>query len=77
MTDNSVTSYGIGVVVSNIQGHPTVSHTGGMPRFHSSLTCVSNHEIAVAVIINAAPAPAGVEAHSIALEVAEAALGSL
>ncbi|HEY0158346.1 MAG TPA: serine hydrolase domain-containing protein [Thermoanaerobaculia bacterium] len=77
LSDNSVTSYGLGVTLEKMLGQPTVSHTGASPGFQSSLIYFSNQEIAVAVIINAMPPPPGVGAHIIALSVAGAALGAL
>jgi len=77
LSNNSPTPYGLGVFVGNIIGHPTVSHTGGTPGFQSSLIYFSDEEIAVAAIINASPAPAGVDAHLVAVNVAGVALGSL
>jgi hypothetical protein len=51
-----------------------VWHTGGIPGFQSSLLYFPDRDIAVAVIVNALPAPIGVDAHGIALTVAGAAL---
>jgi hypothetical protein len=57
-------------------GQPAVSHTGGISGFLSSLIYFSDEGIAIAVIINANPAPPGVDAHAIALAVAGAALAT-
>lgn len=77
LSNDTLTSYGLGVVVGKTLGHPTVSHTGGTPGFQSSLIYFSDQEIAVAVIVNASPAPPGVDANVIAATVAGAALASL
>jgi D-alanyl-D-alanine carboxypeptidase len=77
LSNNTLTPYGLGVFVGKMMGHPTVSHTGGTPGFQSSLIYFSDQEIAVAAIVNASPAPAGVDANLIAVNVANVALGSL
>ena len=76
LTDNSVTPYGLGLFLGNQLGRPAVSHTGGIAGFQSSLVYFPDREIAVAVIVNASPAPAAVNAHGIALTVAGAALNT-
>ena len=76
LSDNTLTPYGLGVFLGKQLGRPAVSHTGGIPGFLSSLVYFSDEEMAVAVIINANPAPAGVTAHGIALAVAGAALAT-
>jgi CubicO group peptidase (beta-lactamase class C family) len=76
LSNNTVAPYGLGVSVLKQLGRPAVGHTGGIPGFQSSLLYFSDHDIAVAVIINALPAPAGVNAHGIALAVAGAALAA-
>ena len=77
LTNNTVLPYGLGVFLGKQLGRPAVSHTGGIPGFLSSLIYLSDEDIAVAVIINTNPPPAGVDAHGIALTVAGAALGAL
>ena len=77
LSDNSLTSYGLGVFLGPMLGHPAVSHTGAIPGFLSSLIYFSDQEIAVAVIVNTMPSPPGVAAHFIAIDVAGAALASL
>lgn len=74
LTDNTLAPYGLGVSLQNQLGRPAVWHTGAIPGFHSSLLHFADRDMAVAVIINALPAPAGVSAHFIALDVARAAL---
>jgi D-alanyl-D-alanine carboxypeptidase len=76
LANNTIAPYGLGVSVLKQLGRPAVGHTGGIPGFQSSLLYFADHEIAVAVIINALPAPAGVSAHGIALAVADAALAT-
>jgi CubicO group peptidase (beta-lactamase class C family) len=74
LTNNSVAPYGLGVSVLKQLGRPAVGHTGAINGFQSSLLYFPENEIAVAVIINALPSPAGLDAHVIALAVARAAL---
>ena len=74
LTGNTFAPYGLGVFLGKQLGRPAVSHTGAIPGFLSSLIYFSDEEIAVAVIINANPSPAGIGAHGIALTVAGAAL---
>jgi D-alanyl-D-alanine carboxypeptidase len=74
LSNNSPTTYGLGLFLQPQLGRPTVWHTGGIPGFQSSLLYFPEHDIAVAVILNALPAPPGVSAHLIAIEVARAAL---
>ena len=74
---NTAAPYGLGVMVANQLGHPTVFHTGGIAGFQSSLVYFSDQDMAIAVIVNAWPAPAGVDATFIALTVASAALATL
>jgi CubicO group peptidase (beta-lactamase class C family) len=76
LANDTIAPYGLGVSVLKQLGRPAVGHTGGIPGFLSSLLYFSDHDIAVAVIINALPAPAGVTAHGIALTVAGAALAT-
>ena len=73
---NSIAPYGLGVFVANQLGHPTVFHTGGITGFLSSLVYFSDRDMAVAVIVNAFPAPASADATLIALTVAGAALAT-
>ncbi|HEY0158352.1 MAG TPA: serine hydrolase domain-containing protein [Thermoanaerobaculia bacterium] len=72
LADNTLTPYGLGVFVGKQLAHPSVSHTGAIPGFLSTLIYFSDQEIAVSVIINALPSP--VPAQSIALAVAQHAL---
>jgi D-alanyl-D-alanine carboxypeptidase len=76
LTDNTLTPYGLGMFVSNQLGRPAAWHTGGITGFLSSVIYFPERDIAIAVIINAFPAPAGVSAHFIALDVARAALAT-
>ncbi|HVE73325.1 MAG TPA: serine hydrolase domain-containing protein [Thermoanaerobaculia bacterium] len=76
LNDNSLTPYGLGLFTQNMLGQPAASHTGGISGFQSSLIYLSEKDIAVAVMINAFPAPPGVSAHGIALAVAGAALAT-
>ena len=76
ITPTPVAPYGLGLFLQNQLGRSTVWHTGGIPGFQSSLVYFPEDDIAVAVIVNALPAPAGVSAHLIALTVAGAALAT-
>jgi D-alanyl-D-alanine carboxypeptidase len=76
LANNTLQPYGLGQFLQNQLGRRAVWHTGGIPGFQSSLVYFPDHDLAVAVIINALPAPAGVSAHQIALSVAGAALDS-
>ena len=76
LADNTLTPYGLGVFLGKMLGHPAVSHTGFISGFQSSLIYLSNQDMAIAVIMNANPSPAGVSAHGIALAVAGAALAT-
>lgn len=76
LTNNAFTTYGLGQFLQKQLGRNTVWHTGGIPGFQSSLVYFPDNDIAVAVIINALPAPAAVDAHLIALNVANAALAT-
>lgn len=69
--------YGLGVFLKNQVGRPAVWHTGGIPGFQSSVLYFPDDDLAVAVIINALPAPLGsIDAHLIALNVASIALAT-
>ena len=74
LSDNTFAPYGLGQFLQKQLGRPAVWHTGGIPGFQSSLLYFPNEEIAVAVLINALPAPSGADAHLIAIKVASAAL---
>ena len=77
LSDNSLTPYGLGVFLGKVLGHPAVSHTGALNGFQSSLIYFSDQEIAIAVVVNALPPPAGVSAHFIAVNLAGTVLASL
>jgi CubicO group peptidase (beta-lactamase class C family) len=70
-------SYAMGLSAAKVLGHPAVSHSGETLGFTSFLLYFSDQEIAVAVVMNAAPAPASVAPHLVAEAVAKAALDSL
>lgn len=74
LANNTFQPYGLGQFLQKQLGRAAVWHTGGIPGFQSSLVYFPDDDIAVAAIVNALPAPAGVSAHLIALEVAQAAL---
>ena len=66
--------YALGVGVQTVLGQPAVLHGGDIWGFQSFLLYFSDQDVAVAVITNSFPAPAGSEAQTIALTVAYAAL---
>jgi CubicO group peptidase (beta-lactamase class C family) len=74
LANNTLQPYGLGLFLQNQLGRRAVWHTGGIPGFQSSLIYFPDDDMAIAVIVNALPAPAGVSAHQIALSVAGAAL---
>lgn len=76
LANNTVEPYGLGLFLQKQLGRAAVWHTGGIPGFQSSLVYFPDDDIAVAVIVNALPAPTGVSAHLIAIDVARAALVS-
>jgi D-alanyl-D-alanine carboxypeptidase len=76
LANNTFAPYGLGLFLQNQLGRPAVWHTGGIDGFHSSLVYFPDRDIAVAAIINALPAPPGVSAHFIAIDVARAALAT-
>ena len=68
--------YGFGLELSNILGQPAVWHNGGIGGYISYLFYFPQRDIAVAVIMNAWPAPTD-HARVIADAVASAALAAL
>ena len=79
LNNNTVTTYGLGLFLQKQIGRTTVWHTGGINGFQSSLVYFPEEELAVAVIINALPAPTGlggISAHVTAIDVALAAFAS-
>ena len=76
LANNSVAPYGLGFFLQQQLGRPAVWHTGLIAGFQSSLVYFPDHDLAVAVVVNAFPAPAGVSAHFIAIDVARAALAA-
>ena len=74
LANNTFEPYGLGLFLQKQLGRTAVWHTGGIPGFQSSLVYFPDDDIAVAVIVNALPAPTGVSAHLIAIDVARAAL---
>jgi hypothetical protein len=76
LENNSVVpnGYALGVHRQSLLGHPIVWHNGAIDGFQSHLVYLSNQDIAVAVVTNAFPAPAGGNPYLIAVAVAKAAL---
>ena len=70
-------NYGMGLYAVKILGQTAVSHSGITLGFTSYSIYFSDQDIAVAVLINAAPPPAGSNPIAIAEKVAKAALDSL
>ena len=68
--------YALGVASQTILGHPAVSHGGAISGFQSFLLYFSDQDLAVAVVTNAFPAPAGGNPQLIAIAVAKAALAA-
>ena len=75
-TPSPVAPYGLGLGLLTLQGHPGVSHAGGIDGFLAFLFYFPDKDVAVAVLTNAYPAPAD-SSQVIGLTVAKAALGSL
>jgi CubicO group peptidase (beta-lactamase class C family) len=66
--------YALGVVALEILGRPAVSHAGAISGFQSYLVYFSTEDVAVAVLMNAFPAPPAGDPELIAITVAKAAL---
>ena len=66
--------YALGVHVQTFLGHPTVWHNGAIDGFPSHLLCLSDQDIAIAVVTNAFPAPTAGDPHLNAVAIARAAL---
>jgi D-alanyl-D-alanine carboxypeptidase len=69
--------YALGVIAQKILGHPAVWHNGAIDGFQSYLLYFSAQDIAIAVVTNGFPAPAGGNPQPIAMAVAKAALAAL
>jgi hypothetical protein len=69
--------YALGVLAQKILGHPAVWHNGAINGFQSFLLYFPDQDVAIAVVTNAWPAPAGGNPQLIAMAVANAALASL
>jgi D-alanyl-D-alanine carboxypeptidase len=69
--------YALGVHAQQMLGRPVVWHNGAIDGFQSFLLYLPDQDIAVAVVTNAFPAPAGGNPQLIAVPVANAALASL
>ncbi|HEX7831761.1 MAG TPA: serine hydrolase domain-containing protein [Thermoanaerobaculia bacterium] len=76
LANKTVVNYGLGLDVNKILGHPAVSHGGIVNGYQSFLIYSPNHDIAIAVITNAWPAPSGGNPQLIAMAVAQAALSA-
>jgi CubicO group peptidase (beta-lactamase class C family) len=69
--------YALGVMSQKILGHPAVWHDGAIAGFRSFLLYFSDQDVAIAVVTNAFPSPAGGNPQLIVIAVANAALASL
>jgi D-alanyl-D-alanine carboxypeptidase len=67
-------SYALGVAVQKMLGQPAVWHSGAIDGFQSFLLYLSDQDVAIAVVTNAFPAPAGGNPQLIATAVAKAVL---
>jgi CubicO group peptidase (beta-lactamase class C family) len=67
--------YALGVHAWSYQGHPIVWHSGAIDGFQSHLVYLSDQDIAIAVVTNGFPAPAGGDPYFIAVAILKAALG--
>jgi CubicO group peptidase (beta-lactamase class C family) len=78
LDDNTVAAsgYALGVIAQTFLGHPVVWHDGIIDGFQSFLLYLSDQDMAVAVLTNAFPAPAGGNPQLIATAIAKAALGA-
>jgi hypothetical protein len=74
-TPAPVAPYGLGVRLETVLGHPAVSHGGAINGFLCFLVYFPHKDIAIAVLMNARPAPADYS-QVIGLAVAKAALAS-
>ena len=79
LENNTVVSnwYALGVHAQTaFMGHPIVWHSGAIDGFQSHLLYLSDQDIAIAVVTNGFPAPAGGDPYLIAVAVANAALAA-
>lgn len=78
LNDDTVAQFGyaLGVYAQTLQGHPVVWHNGIIDGFQSFLLYLSDQDIAIAVVTNAFPAPAGGNPELVAVAIAQAALGT-
>lgn len=53
------TTWGLGFVVSNVEGTTVVGHGGGCPGYITSLQLVPKHKVAAIALTNSADGPAG------------------
>ncbi|HEX6096647.1 MAG TPA: serine hydrolase domain-containing protein [Thermoanaerobaculia bacterium] len=77
LANNTVVPYGLGLDVKKIHGQPAAAHGGAVTGFLSFVLHLSDQDIAVAVVVNAFPAPTAGNSELMAKAVANAALGSL
>jgi CubicO group peptidase (beta-lactamase class C family) len=68
--------YAFGVLAQSLLGHPIVWHDGAIDGFQSHLVYLSDRDIAIGVVTNGFPAPAGGNPYLIAVAVAKAALAA-
>ena len=78
LENNSVVpnGYALGVHRQSLMGHPIVWHNGMIDGFQSHLLYLSDQDIAIAVVTNGFPAPAGGDPYYVAVAVAKALLSA-
>ena len=72
LADGSATRDGLGVFMSEIDGHPNLMHEGGIPGFNSILVYFPSEKLTIAVLSNSPAASAG----ELAAEIAREAFGT-
>jgi CubicO group peptidase (beta-lactamase class C family) len=68
LADGSVTRYGFGLFMDEIDAHPNLMHEGGIPGFNSILVHFTDEKLSIAVLSNSPAASAGQLAAEIARE---------
>lgn len=71
LADGTPIEYGYGLAVGYLDGHPRVSHVGGMLGFSSQVAHYEDEDVTIVVLTNTEGAPAS----SIETEIARAVLG--
>jgi len=71
LSDGSGSRYGFGLFMSDVDGHPSFMHEGGIPGFNSILVYFTQEQLSIAVISNSPAVSAGQLAAEIARAVFE------